>query len=109
VRRLRGRSRRARSGRRCRFGAQAQRRAARVDLFSRESRQALPHQFLPIALRAFISAQGLSDCRALNHGNFDSSGQQVTKVELFINLKTAKTLGIALPLPLIGRADQVIE
>ena len=35
--------------------------------------------------------------------------QQVTKVELFINLKTAKTLGIGLPLPLIGRADQVIE
>jgi len=35
--------------------------------------------------------------------------QQVTKVELIINLKTAKTLGIVLPLPLIGRADEVIE
>jgi len=35
--------------------------------------------------------------------------QQVTKVELFINLKTAKSLGINFPLSLLGRADQVIE
>ena len=35
--------------------------------------------------------------------------QQATKVELYINLKTAKTLGITIPLPLSGRADGVIE
>src|SRR5262249_61292603 len=35
--------------------------------------------------------------------------QQGTKVELYINLKTPKTLGITVPLPLIDRADQVIE
>jgi len=35
--------------------------------------------------------------------------QQATKVELHINLKTAKTLGITVPLPLSGRADELIE
>ena len=35
--------------------------------------------------------------------------QQAAKIELFLNLKTAKALGLSVPLPLVSRADEIIE
>jgi len=35
--------------------------------------------------------------------------QQATKVELIVNLKTAKTLGLTVPMSLLTRADELIE
>jgi putative ABC transport system substrate-binding protein len=35
--------------------------------------------------------------------------QQATRMEMYINLKTAKALGITIPLPLSGRADELFE
>jgi putative ABC transport system substrate-binding protein len=35
--------------------------------------------------------------------------QQATRIELSVNLKAAKALGVTVPLTLLGRADHVIE
>jgi putative tryptophan/tyrosine transport system substrate-binding protein len=86
-------------------------------------RQALPavYQF-----RRFVEAGGLMSygsseaeyyqlagnytARILNGDKpADLPVQQSTKLELMINLKTAKSLGIKVPIPILGRADEVIE
>ena len=35
--------------------------------------------------------------------------QQVTKVQMVVNLKAAKAIGLSVPLSMLGRADEVIE
>jgi putative ABC transport system substrate-binding protein len=77
-------------------------------------------------VRQFAAAGGLASYGAPNPEAYRMAGiytgrilkgekpadlpvQRLAKVELYINLKTAKALGITVPLPLSGRADELFE
>lgn len=92
-------------------------------LAARSVRQAVPAIFV---YRRFVAAGGLVSYGANESETYRLFGiytgkilkgekpgdlpiQRSTKVELIINLKTAKALGITVPLPLAGRADELIE
>jgi len=86
-------------------------------------RHALPAVYLdrPFAAAGGLVSYGASESeyfrllgvqvgRILNGENpADLPVQQATKIELIINLKTAKALGLTVPQSLLARADEVIE
>jgi putative ABC transport system substrate-binding protein len=63
----------------------------------------------PDRIEMYRQAAGYVDRILKGEKPADLPVQQSSKVELCLNLKTAKTLGIRVPLPLSGRADEIFE